>query len=367
MDRRGLRVLICCMMVVGWVVAGIPVAGADGVPVSSSDTSVVAERTGTYAAVQDETSPSGYDVKQITIELSDNGSAAWTVEYQFRLDDDNDTVDWEELQTDVEQRRGEYIETERARWAGMVQEGENATGREMTVSNFSVETDAQTTPHEYGYVRFTFEWDSFSLVEVNRIEAGDALVGFSLDERGQLIVSWPESYNTTAIEPEPDERRDTAAVWNGQTEFLDEEPRIELIDTGGQPVQTPDDRDRVVPLSWLAIAGIAVLAVVGVGWWVVRDRERERASSPQMATDGRSAPADGPPPELLSNEERVLRLLEENGGRIKQQEVVSELDWTEAKTSQVVSGLREEGEVDVFRIGRENVLTLPEETEQTEE
>ena len=65
------------------------------------------------------------------------------------------------------------------------------------------------------------------------------------------------------------------------------------------------------------------------------------------------------PPELLSNEERVLQLLEQRGGRIKQQDVVSELDWTEAKTSQVVGDLREDDEIEVFRIGRENVLSLP--------
>jgi len=92
---------------------------------------------------------------------------------------------------------------------------------------------------------------------------------------------------------------------------------------------------------------------------------RTRASGADSASPTPDRTADGgkpngPPPELLSNEERVLRLLEDRGGRIKQQEVVSELEWTEAKTSQVVSGLREDGAIDVFRIGRENVLALPE-------
>jgi hypothetical protein len=43
--------------------------------------------------------------------------------------------------------------------------------------------------------------------------------------------------------------------------------------------------------------------------------------------------------------------------------VVQELDWTDAKTSQVVGNLREDGDVEVFRIGRENVLALPGETD----
>ncbi|MFC6756680.1 helix-turn-helix transcriptional regulator [Halomicroarcula sp. GCM10025894] len=77
------------------------------------------------------------------------------------------------------------------------------------------------------------------------------------------------------------------------------------------------------------------------------------------ATDGDSDPDESPPAELLSNEEQVLKLLRENGGRIKQQRVASELDWTAAKTSQVIGGLREDDDVETFRIGRENVVTLP--------
>lgn len=51
--------------------------------------------------------------------------------------------------------------------------------------------------------------------------------------------------------------------------------------------------------------------------------------------------------------------------RIKQQEVVAQLDWTEAKTSQVVSGLREDEDIEVFRIGRENVLSLPDDHQES--
>jgi uncharacterized membrane protein len=43
--------------------------------------------------------------------------------------------------------------------------------------------------------------------------------------------------------------------------------------------------------------------------------------------------------------------------------VVSELDWSAARTSQVVSSLRDDGQIETFRLGRENVLKLPEEGE----
>lgn len=44
---------------------------------------------------------------------------------------------------------------------------------------------------------------------------------------------------------------------------------------------------------------------------------------------------------------------------MKQGQVAAELDWTAAKTSQVVTGLRDDGRLDGFRLGRENVLSLP--------
>lgn len=62
----------------------------------------------------------------------------------------------------------------------------------------------------------------------------------------------------------------------------------------------------------------------------------------------------------------MLQLLDENGGRIKQKQVVETLGWTDAKTSKVVSGLREEGTIESFRIGRENVLRYPDRDEKDE-
>lgn len=51
---------------------------------------------------------------------------------------------------------------------------------------------------------------------------------------------------------------------------------------------------------------------------------------------------------------------------MKQQQLVDELGWTDAKTSSVVSQLRENGTIDSFRLGRENVLHLPDTNDATE-
>jgi hypothetical protein len=78
-------------------------------------------------------------------------------------------------------------------------------------------------------------------------------------------------------------------------------------------------------------------------------------------TDG---DADSEPDlELLSDEERVEYLLESNGGRMKQANIVSETGWSDAKVSQLLSSMADEGRVNKLRLGRENLISLPDEDE----
>lgn len=399
MDVRAVRALLCCLVVLGGLGIGAGVApfaatasgsglwfdGGDSPATATTETDPAtgsitdggreAATAPDVATLQedDELTLSGYHKINVEIDLHGNGSATWTVEYRYRLDDGNDTVDWESLRADVENRPDAYLESFEADREQTLAVAENETDRNMTMENFAVETDESSDPQDYGYVRFTFDWGSFSHVEVNRIEAGDALEGFVMDERTQLVVTWPDEYNNVSVEPEPDDTGETAVFWFGDEtrEFVDGEPRIELIQTGGEPIESPADTREDVSLSWLAGLGVALLVVVALalGWWWATHRNGGGMPSehpagpaanaePQVDVDEPNEPTE-PPLELLSNEERVMRLLEERGGRIKQQQVVTELDWTEAKTSQVVSGLREEDQIEVFRIGRENVLSLP--------
>lgn len=66
-----------------------------------------------------------------------------------------------------------------------------------------------------------------------------------------------------------------------------------------------------------------------------------------------------PVPELLSDEERVERLLAENNGRMKQAKIVEETRWSNAKVSQLLSQMAEDGRIEKLRIGRENLISLP--------
>jgi hypothetical protein len=85
------------------------------------------------------------------------------------------------------------------------------------------------------------------------------------------------------------------------------------------------------------------------------------ATADQESSDVGADDDDGIDEALLSDEERVIRLLEGNGGRMKQANIVTETGWSNAKVSQLLSGMHEDDEIQKLRIGRENLIALPEE------
>ncbi|WP_276301873.1 helix-turn-helix transcriptional regulator [Halorussus lipolyticus] len=296
------------------------------------------------------------DTVVLDVQVYENGTATWEVVYRTRLDDPETTAAFRGYKADIENNSERYSQQFVGRMNSTIRSAEESTDREMSGTNYSVRAEIREFPQRYGLVVYSFKWRGFADVSGDRIRVGDSLSGLILNEKTRLLVKWPEGYEATTVEPEPEtgyEKRDQAVVWNGPIEFASNEPRVVVSTPGTGWFDLPEN------LPWglfaLVAGGLGVLvALGGGGWWLYRSRDEE--------TDD----ADAEPPEdLLSNEERVLRLLERRGGRVKQKAVVDELGWTEAKTSQVVGSLREQGKIESFRLGRENVLALAQEQRES--
>jgi len=287
------------------------------------------------------------DVVVMTADVGESGDAAWTIAYRIRLADDNDTQAFADLAADIETNESAYTDRFRERMGSTVGAAENATGREMALENVTVGAEQQTFGQSYGVVTYRFTWTNFAAVDGDGLVVGDALGGLFLDSDTSLTVEWPESYQADQVTPAPDEESATGATWRGQQSFDADEPRVTLTPAG-------DGGGGLSPVVVLLVM-LAIAAVSAVGYWFTREGDEQTAAG----DDGTTSADDTPPADLLSNEEQVLKLLEDNGGRLKQQQVASDLEWTDAKTSQVIGGLREDEEVETFRIGRENVVTLP--------
>ncbi|WP_226480764.1 DUF7345 domain-containing protein [Natrinema amylolyticum] len=360
------------------------------------------------------------DTRQvIRIRVTDTGNAEWTIESRFRITNETEADTFSEYADAVVsgQRDVRYDPRLFTRYASLAAE---STGREMAIENEGWgesrieererENDQPSDgePVRIGVISYTFTWTNFAVVDGDRIHVGDS---FQSDDwtmlrtvsSGQrLVIKPPSNYGFVDA---PTGTENGALVWDGPHEFDENGLQITILAGAGPASQSP----RFPGGGWLLAAVLGLVIIVGAVAYLLTRRGLEipvssdRLSSLEIATrldrdggvdDGETATtngndgseADTPPtadsaaagdpgrgthlefeepvedeidPELLSDEERVLRLLKENGGRMKQGSIVSETGWSNAKVSQLLSKMADDDEIEKLRIGRENLITLP--------
>jgi uncharacterized membrane protein len=260
-----------------------------------------------------------------------------------------------------------------------------------------------------GVLRLSFTWTNFlERTDDGRLELGDVFVTAdggtwlsSLGEDQRLVVGTPPGFavDRTSF---PIQQQNGSLVIDGPREFSSDE-RLSVT-------YRPNDRAEI-PWDLIVTGSVAVVIVLAlVGWFALRGRSRREsapegpaltnggetvspetgeAAAPTSEPDGTTgesassttatgADADGaetaadepteeptdeePDLDLLSDEERVEYLLEQRGGRMKQANIVKETGWSDAKVSQLLSSMADEGRVEKLRLGRENLISLPDET-----
>ncbi|WP_345778472.1 helix-turn-helix transcriptional regulator [Haloterrigena alkaliphila] len=356
----------------------------------------------------------------IRIDVSDDGDAKWTIESRFLLTNETEEAEFDEYAASVTSGQRD-VSYDLQQFESFRRDAQEATGREMSLENAGWNEPRIVSPDEagiedadipetsedtevrVGIISYSFTWTNFAVVEDDRIYFGDALVGLpSLTDGQRLAVHSPSNY---ALDTP------TELVWDGPYEFSDGELEIVFVRTSGSGLP---------PVGWL-VGGFALLLVVGAVSYLlarrspnpdhptsidqlfdhgaylagsVADRLRSVTSQDQRAStkpnpDGGSVQSATDPaidfegadqsaadtgtqleyeedidddidPDLLSDEERVLRMIKQNGGRMKQASIVSETGWSNAKVSQLLSQMDEDEDIEKLRIGRENLITLPE-------
>ncbi len=294
------------------------------------------------------------DRVHIDIRVDENGDAIWRVSYRVHLETESDRAAFDDLKADIESDPTPYVNRYDERMSDAATTASDATGREMAIENMTVRAERDELPSETGIVEYRFRWTNFAHVDGGSITAGDAIDGLFLDEDTSLLIGGPDGWVIDRASPEPTDDRTDVAVWRGPFEFADNEPRVALA---------PEDTSLLTPATVGVVLVIALLVLLGgAGWAIARARDDVDGLPIDQQTNEDD---DGVDTELLSNEEQVIQVLEDHGGRMKQKELAEALDWTAAKTSQVTTSLRDEGRIEGFRLGRENVLKLPDDSEES--
>ena len=329
----------------------------------------------------------------MTVHLQRDTDARWVVTTRYELDTANETRAFETVAREFEDGS---LDTglDAALFGNFANASAERTGRDMRVTNVSRDSNVSA-----GTLTIEFTWTNFlERTDGETLRLGDALTTagnrtwLSTLESGQrLVIENPPGYGV----PTSNYRiQNNTLVFEGPFDF-EKRPSVVYEQTSGPGPQTQD-------VPWTLLIGAIVIgaAIVAAAYLVrrggpeptegeqaaeatgARDEERQAVTNGvEGGVDEAGATAEGPPGavgegvaaeavegeqtevdlELLSDEERVEHLLERNGGRMRQANIVEETGWSDAKVSQLLSAMSDEGRVDKLRLGRENLISLPDE------
>lgn len=280
--------------------------------------------------------PEGYDDLQVRIRIDRDRTARWSVQFRYQLDDEADRQAFDRIAENVTGPPGEFVSLmEQAK-----SQAEMDTGRSMQLLNGSVDVRRSVPDGEQGIVEYRLEWTNFAASPTEeRVVVGDVLSEYEVKKNETLIIEWSDAFRSESVSPEPDRSQTRAVIWNDPYRFTADGPKIVLTRISTQPD---------LPARPIAVLTIFLSIFAGLLY--------RRRSLPDDADVQPDIDED-----LLSDEERVLKLLEANGGRMKQQDLLEMVEWSRTKTSDVVNEMHKDGQIEKFRLGRENVIAMPDE------
>ncbi len=339
--------------------------------------------------------PDGFDRTTFEVTVTENGSAEWTVKHSKRLANESERRQFEDY---AERFRSEETELYRnfvARAERLVDVGANRTGRAMRATGFDrdASVDVATSFTDRGSISLSFHWHGFARTDGDRVVVSDVFAGaFYIAEDQSMVVERGPDLAFARVEPDPTTQSSPGSLtdsemvtWQGEREFGPSRPYVEfgpreLVESGGDGDAetagtdgTTSDGSTMQPtegdsggLMWMAGAVVLLAALVGgavlhfgrpdVPWSDDGGAATAETDTPEPEPDVESPAV--PEEELLSDSDRVLKLLEDNGGRMKQVNIVEETEWSKSKVSMLLSDMEEDGEISKLRVGRENIISI---------
>ena len=340
--------------------------------------------------------PDGFDRTTFEITVLENGSAHWQIKHHRRLANDTERQRFESFARNFKNNETDLYRNFVSRAGSLTSIGTDATGREMTAKSFDRDAYTNVTASfgDRGTVELSFTWTNFTQSNDDRVVVGDVFEGgFYIGPNQTIVFERGPTLQFVETIPEPASRtqpdslaRSQRVTWEGEREFSPQRPYIELVpregDTANQsatdktgptgtnttvggPVANDVGSDQMLWIVGILIVVVGVSSAVAYrsGTVSLPDRGSKNTSetidqsvngSPSTSTNQTPIPDE----ELLSDNDRVIKLLEENGGRMKQVNIVEVTDWSKSKVSMLLSDMEDEGEISKLRVGRENIISL---------
>ncbi|MCX9074491.1 MAG: hypothetical protein OIN88_07510 [Candidatus Methanoperedens sp.] len=263
-----------------------------------------------------------------TIDVNNEGTAFWNVEYRTQLITKEDFNSFENYTSDLNSIH--LIEFKNL-MQNSVLEAANATSRKMVAGGFTGSAKIQSAPTgTFGIVQYSFTWTDFAEISNGNIRIGDVFVGgLYLSKDNTLIIQYPSGFAVEHASPRPDEARD-GLIWYGLRSFNPGEPEVSLLKTSTE---------------WMPyLIAILIISILSGSFIYLHLRK----SPPGVITEN----------EMMNLEDRIVKLLKDSGGSMYQSEIGKKLDLPKSTVSSALNGLRNKNIIQKIRKGRENLIRL---------
>lgn len=349
-----------------------------------------------------------FDDVEFHVTVFENGTAEWAFSYQRTLDNESEREQFRAFASEFNNGSTPMWTDFQAQARELTDAGQNATGRTMKAQNFRKNArTAGLVDENRGVVTMTFQWTGFTYSDNETVIVDDVFEGgLYVGPNQSLVVHAGPQLRFASAEPLGPAvtsgetlARSGSVTWEGEFDFTDRRPRVtfrpvpetttaqattdgQAVDettqvTGPtspsgttQPAQQPPTGDGWSPLMMFVAAVVLLLGLAAAFAWQQGDfgSLTDDDGNPGGGDDAAGAVAGGATgessepavsdEELLTDEARVKKLLDENGGRMKQVNIVEETGWSKSKVSMLLSEMEDDGEISKLRVGRENIISL---------
>lgn len=163
------------------------------------------------------------------VDLAADGDATVTVSYTYNLSDADRKAAFQDLRNSSSVRE-DFRDRFESRLQRVANSSENATGREMSVDNATLDL---RTEGDTGIVTASVQWNGIAAVDADRVTLTEPLASGFTSERTVHVYA-PDGYTVSSAAPSPGDRTEGHLQWASDTDL-----------TGFEVVATaPEDTDE---------------------------------------------------------------------------------------------------------------------------
>ena len=269
-----------------------------------------------------------------SVQINSDGSALWKI------------TNFSDINADVDTFSGFQSKV-----SNVISLASIVTQRTMEVDENSLQINT-TISSQSKTTEYSFLWQNFSIIQGKQLIFGDV---FKVNDFFNLLygddalsITYPSTLTVKSVNPAPYQRDDSTKTldWARTQDLVNGKTEVVLTST---PVNGSSNQNGQLYIIIVGVVAVGA-ALSGLAFFMLKKRKPITATA---ATPSEST-------ELVTEEDKILKLLKSSGGSMRQSDIVEQSRFSKAKTSQLLAVLEKNGVITRYKKGRDKIVNLTE-------